>query len=123
MISQAPDPEKHEPVDKVAGKLELVKRASVPNRPPCRFRRSQSHRASGSRIYPYQVHQRQVAPELVATVDSFVIVEEIPTSIKDQTLPVDLDGFDVMGRVAMHNIDAAVIDKSMGEVNLCLGIS
>ena len=68
-----------------------------------------------------EVHQREVAAETFLAPDAFVVVQEIAAAIEDELAAVDLDALDVMRRVAVHDVGAAVVDEPVGEGALFAG--
>src|SRR4030095_728433 len=53
-----------------------------------------------------QIHQRQIAAEHFATANSFIVGQEISTSIKNEATLEDFDCFHVMRGVSVHDCNA-----------------
>src|SRR5690606_26345322 len=62
-----------------------------------------------------EVHEREVAAELLVTADPLVVVEEVAAPVEDRPAAVDLDRLRVVGGVAVHDVDARVIDQRVRE--------
>ena len=45
----------------------------------------------------WQVHEPELAPELLVAADAFVVVDEIAAAVEDEPVPVDFDRLRMMG--------------------------
>ena len=48
------------------------------------------------RVDAGEIHQTQIAPKLLVPGNPFIVIEEVPAAIKDETVAVDFDRFGVV---------------------------
>ena len=65
-----------------------------------------------------KVQQGQITAIVLVTADTLVVGQEIATTVDDGAAVMDLDGFRVMGRVPVNDVDTSVVDQSVGEADL-----
>jgi hypothetical protein len=61
---------------------------------------------SGCRVDIREIHQRNIVAELLVASNALVVVQEITASIKNEPVPIDLDGLGVMGGMAVTRAPA-----------------
>src|SRR5262249_25610648 len=110
-----------EPVQQIAEPLRVFGRSAVQSESPdLHGDQSRFQQLALPRIYLQQVHERQVAAELLIAANALIVAQEISATIEDQSLAVDLDGFHMMRRVAVNDRDAFV-NQPMSEADLLIG--
>src|SRR5690606_35643826 len=75
----------------------------------------------GPGFQPREVHEHEIAPELVVPGDPLVVVQEIAAPVEDRAVPEDLDRLRVVRRVAVDDVDPGVFDQRVGEATVLLG--
>jgi len=107
-------------IDRVSEPSSLFRRSTIglevldPHR-----RHAQVGQSAADRIDSWEIHQREVAPELALVGDTFVVVEEVAAPVENQ-LPFEyLYRADMVRRVAMDDIGASA-DKPTCESHMPL---
>ncbi len=73
---------------------------------------------AGGELKTGEIHQGEVVAILLIPFNPFVVVEKVPTAVKDYPALVELDSLGMVGGVAVNDINPRIIDKSMGKMSL-----
>src|SRR5262247_4439153 len=83
-------------VQKITKPLRVFGRGAVQPEPPdLHGDQSRFQQSALPRVYIHQVHERQVAAELLIATDALIVAQEISAAIEDQSLPVNFNSFHV----------------------------
>ncbi len=101
----------------------FMRRAVQPEISDLQRRHLELDQPSVRRVYARKIHQHQIVPEFLVSLDAFVIVQEIAAAIEDRLFLVDFDPLRMVRRMAVDDVDARQVDQRMGEGPLPRGTS
>src|SRR3990172_670515 len=79
---------------------------------------SQGKKLACLRIHLSEIHEPEVGAKRLISADSFIVVQKVAATVEDELAAVHLDRFQVMGRMAMNDIHARLVNKTVAETLL-----